>query len=145
MARYRRSSELSRLADRGPEAAVEMARKKSLGKTNGAKAIASIFSKGGCREQQIPERAERPKKKPQGKSRTGGKVLGMNATQALGSLMHRRSPNILTSLKRDNGGQNSADSNQVEFSFSPALRAPKFRQTEFPWRYRTNLRKPAFV
>jgi hypothetical protein len=38
-------------------------------------------------------------------------------------------------------GQPVAD--QFEFAFEPP-RPPIFRQSEFPWRYRSNRRKPAF-
>ena len=33
---------------------------------------------------------------------------------------------------------------QFEFAFAPAPQPPRFRQVEFPWRYRSNRRKPAY-
>ena len=33
---------------------------------------------------------------------------------------------------------------QFEFTFSPTLRPAAFRQSEFPWRYRRDRRKPAY-
>jgi len=33
---------------------------------------------------------------------------------------------------------------QLEFTYSAAPQPPRFRQVEFPWRYRSNRRKPAF-
>ncbi len=38
----------------------------------------------------------------------------------------------------------SSHADQLEFVFSPAPRPSKFRQTEFPWRYRNYRRRPNF-